>query len=193
LNPNKRITSLQARIPFPIDIVAWLPDTFDRSEQRRNDLRRLLAHQWKGGGWYALSAADLAQARGYLAGEKERIACEAEYARQAADRKLEQSRQKAAEAQEQAQAAKARENAIDECLQLINRVRLLTEVVRMSLEQERGMARRTWPQQQVTDDCLKLVDCFHGVVSKFDAALSRMAMEIQLARMLKDDATLLLM
>ena len=63
----------------------------------------------------------------------------------------------------------------------------------MSLEQERGMARRTWPQQQATDECLNLVDRFHAVVGKFDTALSRSAMEIQLARMPKGDAALLMM
>jgi hypothetical protein len=55
------------------------------------------------------------------------------------------------------------------------------------------VARRTWPQQQATDECLKLVDCFHSVAGKFDTALSRSAMKIQLARTPKGDAALSMM
>jgi hypothetical protein len=176
-NLNKRMTHFQKRIPFPIDKSICLPGSQRDSKRQGDHLRRLFSKKRSGDGWSNLSVADLAQARAYLVNDKERLAREAECARQEAVRA-------------QQQAAKARENAIDECLQLIHRLRALTEVVRMSLEQERGMARRTWPQQEVTDECLNLVGRFHAVASRFDAALSRSAMEIQLARMPKDDAAL---
>ncbi len=178
---NWRMTQLQKYFLPPLEVVAWLPEAHGHSKRHAYQLRRLFREKRSSDDlWFRLSAADITQARKFLAQEKERLEREAKSARQEAARKLEQ-------------AAKARENAIDECLQLINRVRMMAEVVRMSLEQERGMARRTWPQQQVTDECLNLVDRFHAAVGKFDAALSRSAMEIQLARMPEEDAAPLVM
>lgn len=182
---------LQARTPFPLEIPAWLPVSDFESKRQGDHLRRLFRDKRTGDGLFRLSARDLAEAQAYLDEESKHLAREAGYARLERARKLKQKRQDAAKAQQEA--AKARENAIDECLQLINRVRMMAEVVRMSLEQERGVARRTWPQQQATDECLKLVDRFHGVASKFDMALSRSAMEIQLARTPKGDAALSMM
>lgn len=179
---------LQKYLPPPLEVVAWLPDDQGQSKRHAYQLRRLFREKRSGDDlWFRLSAADLTQARAYLAEEKERLEREAESARKREARKLEQARQNAANAQ--VQAAKARgEDAMDDCVQLIRRLRMLADVVRWSLEQECRMARGTWPQQQVTDDCLKLVDRFLAAVGKFDAALSRSAMEIQLARMPKDDA-----
>ena len=176
-NMNKRMTHLQTRIPFPLDKAVCLPGSHRDSKRQGDYLRRLFSEKRSVGRWFNLSVADLAQARAYLTEEKERLAREVECARQEAVRA-------------QQQAAKARENAIDECFQLINRVRMLTEVVRSSVAQECRVARYTWPEQQMTDQCLQLVDRFHAAAGKFDAAFSRAALEIQLGRMPKDDAAL---
>jgi len=174
------ITSLQSRISPPLEIVAWVCSNFRDMKRQADHLRRLFPGKRTDDGWFRLTPSDLAQARAYLAEERERLAREAEHAIQEAAKKLEQ-------------AAKARENAIDDCLQLINRVRMMAEVVRSSMKQECRIAKCSWPQQQATDECLQLVEHFHATAGKFDAALSRVALEIQLARMPKTDAALSVM
>ncbi|SPE34654.1 hypothetical protein SBA2_980009 [Acidobacteriia bacterium SbA2] len=174
---ESRMGFLQSRAPHPLEIAAWLPGSYAESKRQRSRLCHLFLQRGAGDGWYGLSASGLAEARAYLNGEKDRLEKEADRARQ-----------EAARAQEKA--AKTREDALDGCLQLIGRLRALAEVVRWNLDQERRTARAAWPHQQGTDACLQLVDWFHAVTGKFDAAISRSAMEIQLARMPKDDAAL---
>jgi len=170
-NMKERLTHLQARIRSPLVIAAWLPGGRRASKRQGDQLRRLFADK-RTDRWFRLSADDLALARAFLVEEKERVAREVDRTRQ------------------ERQAAKARENATDECLQLIRRILVLAEVVRTFLDQERGMARRTWPQQQATEEYLQLVDGLHAAAGKFDEALSRSAMKIQLARTSKEDAVM---
>lgn len=184
-NLKNMMDYLQARTPFPLEIADWLPGTYVDSKRQGDQLRRLFRDKRTRDGWFRLSADHLALARHYLAEDKERLAREAECARQRAARKLEQARQDVANAQ--GRAAKAQETATDECLHFIRRIRTLTEGFCKFLEQESAMAWSIWPEQQATDECLKLVVRFHVAAGKFDMALSRKAMEVQLARMPKDD------
>lgn len=159
---ESRMGFLQSRAPHPLEIAAWLPGSYAESKRQRSRLCYLFLQRGAGDGWYRLSASDLAEARAYLNGEKDRLEKE----------------------------AKTREDALGGCLQLIGRLRALAEVVRWNLDQERRTARAAWPHPQGTDACLQLVDGFHAVTGKFDAAISRSAMEIQLDLMPKDDAAI---
>ncbi len=163
---ESRMGYLQSRTPFPLEVAAWLPGSFGDSLRQAGRLRYFFSAKRKGGGWYALSARDIAKACDYLTEEKNSLV------------------------RAQEKEAKAREDALEGCLQLISRIRTLAEVVRWSLDRERRTARAAWPQQQKTDEFLQLVDRFHAIAGRFDTALSRWAMEIQLARMPKDDAAL---
>ena len=163
---ERRMTYLRSRAPFPLDIFAWLPGSFADSQRQRSRLVYLFSAK-NNGGWYALSADDLAEARAYLNGEKERLEQEAERTRQEAARVKEQ-------------AAKS----VDDC---IRRLRIMAEFVRHFSGQERRLIKSTWPQQQKTDEFLQLVDRFHAIAWKFETLLSRRAMEIQLERMPRGD------
>jgi hypothetical protein len=160
---NDRMAWVQSRTPFPLEVVAWLPGTYAESNRQGSFLRRGFRGRSAGDGWYRLSTDDIARACAYLSGEAE------------------QRRQEAARAKEQA------EKEVDDC---IRRLRMMAEFARHFSGQERRLIRSTWPQQRRTDEFLQLVDRFCAIAGKFDTALSRRAMEIQLDRMPKDDAGL---
>jgi hypothetical protein len=161
------MSSLQSQTDFPLGVIAWMHGSHADSKRQQLHLRYIFRKKWIGDGWFTLSADHLAEARAYLAGEKERLEWEAE-----------RPRREAARAKEQA------EKDVDGC---IRRLRMMAEFVRHFSGQERKVIRSTWPQQQKTDEFLQLVDRFHAMAGKFDTALSRWAMEIQLDRMPKSD------
>jgi len=168
----------QSRTDFPLGVIACMHGSHADSKRQQGHLRYLFREKRIGDGWFRLSADDLAKARAYLAEKKERLEREAEQRRQEAAREAQQRRQEAARAKEQA--AKDVDDGI-------RRLRMMAEFVRHFSDQERKVIRSTWPQQQKTDEFLQLVDRFHAIAGKFDTALSRRAMEIQLDRLPKGD------
>jgi len=172
-----RMVYLRSRARFPLEVVALMSGSYRESKRQQDYLRRRFRDKEAGDGWLRLSAADLAEARVYLAREKERLEREADLERKAGRARQEE----AARAKEQA--ARAQEKALDDGMR---RLRTLAEHVRSCTEQELRSARAAWPRWQVTDECLPLIERFHAAAANFEAALSRKAMELQLARMPKD-------
>src|SRR5271157_1697072 len=86
-----RMAWVQSRTPFPLEVVAWLPGTYADSNRQGSRLRHGCLGRSAGDGWYRLSFDDLADARAYLTGEKERLEWEAEQRRQEAARAKEQA------------------------------------------------------------------------------------------------------
>ena len=168
----------QSRTDFPLGVAACMHGSETDSKRQQGHLRYLFREKRIGNAWFRLSADDLAEARAYLAGEKERLEKEAEQRRQEVAREAQQREQEAARAQEQAA------KDVDDC---IRRLRIMAEFVRHFSGQERRLIKSTWPQQQKTDEFLQLVDRFRAIAWKFETLLSRRAMEIQLERMPKGD------
>jgi len=158
-----RMAWVQSRTPFPLEVVAWLPGTYADSNRQGSRLRYGFLGRSAGDGWYRLSADDLAYARAYLNEEAQ---------------------------QRQQEAARVKEQAAKGVDDPIRRLRIMAEFVRHYAGQERKVIRSTWPQEQKTDEFLQLVDRFHAITGKFDTALSRWAMEIQLERMPRGDDAL---
>jgi len=171
----------QSRTDFPLGVVACMHGSEADSKRQQGHLRYLFREKRIGNAWFRLSADDLAKARAYLAEEKERLESEAEQRRQEAAREAQQRQQEAARAKEQAA------KSVDDC---IRHLRMMAEFVCHFSGQERKVIKSTWSQHQRTDEFLQLVDRFHAIAGKFDTALSRWAMEIQLDRMPKGDDAL---